>query len=53
MIEGSCHCGSVQWRLRGMPESAPIADLPIDHFDGLDRWEDLPGDGRCIRDLWF
>jgi hypothetical protein len=31
----------------------PIADLPIDHFDGLDKWEDLPRDGRCVRDLWF
>lgn len=33
------------------PES--IAHLPIDHFDGLYKWEDLPRDGRCIRDLWF
>jgi hypothetical protein len=31
----------------------PIAHIPIDHFDGLDKWEDLPRDGRCIRDLWF
>jgi hypothetical protein len=30
-----------------------VADLPIDHFDGLDRFEDLPRDGRCVRDLWF
>ena len=29
------------------------AQLPIDHFDGLDRWEDLPRDGRCVSDLWF
>lgn len=27
--------------------------LPIDHFDGLNSFEDLPGDGRCVRDLWF
>ena len=129
MIEGSCHCGGVQWRFEGMPESVtacnctvcrrygtlwaydyegerikvsgpttayirgkaiefhfcpkcgcvaywrgreekepgrrriavnmrltepdPIAHLPVDHFDGLDKWEDLPGDGRCIRDHWF
>lgn len=129
MIQGSCHCGSVQWQFRGMPESAtacnctvcrrygvlwaydyedegisvsgptkayvrgksigfhfcpecgcvaywraldpnqegrrriavnlrltepgPMADLPIDHFDGLEKWEDLPRDGKCIRDLWF
>ncbi|MCK3779767.1 GFA family protein [Ensifer sesbaniae] len=29
-----------------------VADLPIDHFDGLDTFEDLPSDGRCVRDLW-
>jgi hypothetical protein len=62
------HCGGVShWRalktdeqgrrriavnLR-MTEPGPIAHLPIDHFDGLENWEDLPRDGRCIRDLWF
>ncbi len=30
-----------------------VADLPIDRFDGLDTFEDLPGDGRCVRDVWF
>ena len=30
-----------------------VADLPIDHFDGLDRFDDLPRDGRCVRDMWF
>lgn len=30
-----------------------VADLPIDHFDGLDTFEDLPRDGRCVRELWF
>ena len=30
-----------------------VADLPIDHFDGLDTFDDLPQDGRCVRDLWF
>ncbi|WP_439815018.1 GFA family protein [Zavarzinia sp. CC-PAN008] len=35
--------------------SAPeaTAHLPIDHFDGLDTFEDLPRDGRCVRDMWF
>jgi hypothetical protein len=36
-----------------LTEPGPIADLPIDHFDGLDTWSDLPRDGRCIKDLWF
>lgn len=35
-----------------MTEPGPIAGLPIDHFDGLDKWEDLPRDGRCVRDMW-
>jgi len=30
-----------------------VAALPIDHFDGLDSFEDLPPDGKCVRDLWF
>ncbi|ARO30664.1 hypothetical protein NXC14_CH02742 [Rhizobium sp. NXC14] len=30
-----------------------VADLPIDHFDGLDTFKDLPSDGRRVRDLWF
>jgi len=30
-----------------------VADLAIDHFDGLESFADLPGDGRCVRDLWF
>ncbi len=38
--------------LRLAPPEA-VAALPIDHFDGLDSFEDLPGDGRCVRDLWF
>lgn len=29
-----------------------VAHLPIDHFDGLDTFEDLPADGRLVRDLW-
>jgi hypothetical protein len=36
-----------------MSEPGPIADIPIRHFDGLDKWEDLPVDGRCVKDLWF
>jgi len=30
-----------------------VADLPIDHFEGLETAEDLPRDGRCVRDMWF
>ena len=30
-----------------------VAHLPIDHFDGFDTFDDLPRDGRCVRDYWF
>ena len=30
-----------------------VARVPIDHFDGFDKWEDLPRDGRCVADYWF
>ncbi|NJO37303.1 MAG: GFA family protein [Rhizobiales bacterium] len=36
-----------------LTEPEPIAGLPIDHFDGLDSFDDLPRDGRCVSDMWF
>jgi hypothetical protein len=30
-----------------------VAHMPIDHFDGLDTFDDLPRDGRCVADYWF
>ena len=36
-----------------MTEPGPIARVPIRRFDGLDTWEDLPEDGRCVGDYWF
>jgi hypothetical protein len=36
-----------------MTEPAAIEHLPIDHFEGLESFEDLPRDARCIRDMWF
>lgn len=36
-----------------MTEPDLVQDLPIDHFDGLDSFDDLPSRGRCVRDLWF
>jgi len=32
-----------------LSEPGTVADIPIDHFDGLDKFEDLPRDGRCGR----
>jgi hypothetical protein len=129
MLQGSCHCGAVEWRLDGMPDGATacnctvcrrygvlwaygfdgddihvsgetrvyvrgrangfhfcpacgcvaywrsfepeddgrrrmgvnlrlaepeaVAQIPIDHLDGLDTFEDLPRDGRSVADYWF
>ncbi|RYI32022.1 MAG: GFA family protein [Acetobacteraceae bacterium] len=30
-----------------------VAHIPIDHFEGLERFEDLPRDGRRVADYWF
>jgi hypothetical protein len=29
-----------------------VLDLPIDHFDGFDTFEDQPSRGRTVRDYW-
>ena len=36
-----------------LTEPGPIETLPIDHFDGLVAFDDLPRDGRCVSDMWF
>ena len=36
-----------------LAEPEAVASVPIDHFDGLDTFEDLPRDGRCVADYWF
>lgn len=36
-----------------LTEPGPVAHVPIDHFDGLDTFDDLPRDGRCVADMWF
>jgi len=36
-----------------LAEPEAVAHLLIDHFDGLDTFDDLPRDGRCVKDLWF
>ncbi len=39
--------------LRLVEEPETVTQIPIDHFDGLDSFEDLPRDGRCVKDYWF
>ena len=62
------HCGCVTHYISTKPQEdgrrwtavnlrltdpEPIAKLPIDHFDGLDSFDDLPRDKRCVADMWF
>jgi hypothetical protein len=35
-----------------LAEPETVAKIPIEHFDGLDTFEDLPRDGRCVADYW-
>ena len=36
-----------------LAEPDAVAAIPIDHFDGLVSFDDLPRDGRCVADYWF
>jgi len=36
-----------------LTEPEAVAQVPIDHFDGLETFADLPRDGRCVADYWF
>lgn len=36
-----------------LAEPDAVAQIPIDHFDGLNTFEDLGRDGRCVADYWF
>jgi hypothetical protein len=36
-----------------LAEPEAVASIAIDHFDGLNTFEDLPRDGRCVADYWF
>ena len=36
-----------------LAEPDSVAHIPIDHFDGLDTFTDLPRDGRTVKDMWF
>ena len=36
-----------------LTELSAVAHIPIDHFDGFESFDDLPRDGRCVKDYWF
>ena len=36
-----------------LAEPETVAELPLQRFDGLQSFDDLPKDGRCVADVWF
>lgn len=36
-----------------LAEPELVAAVPIRHFDGLDRFQEEPADGRCVADYWY
>jgi hypothetical protein len=48
-----CRRYGTLWAYVRLAAPEAVADLKIDHFDGLNTFTDLPGYGRCVRDLWF
>lgn len=36
-----------------LTEPELVEQIPIDRFEGLNSFEDLPPDGRCVADYWF
>lgn len=36
-----------------LSEPGPIAAVPIEHLNGLEDFEPVPGRGRTVGDLWF
>lgn len=36
-----------------LADPAAVGHALIDHFDGLDSFDDLPRDGKCVADYWF
>lgn len=39
--------------MRMIDDPKVIQDLPVDHFEGKESFQDLPSDGRQVRHLWF
>lgn len=35
-----------------LAEPGQVANIPVRHFDGLETFEDLPVDDKCVRDYW-
>ena len=45
-----------RWRIAvnlRLADPGPVANKPIDHFEELGGFRDLPRDGKCVADYWF
>jgi len=47
---GGKHRIAVNLRLA---EPEDVAEIPLEHFDGLHTFDDLGQDGRRVKDVWF
>jgi hypothetical protein len=36
-----------------LAEPEAVATIPMDQFDGLTTFKDLPRTGKCVSDMWF
>lgn len=36
-----------------LAEPETVGTVPVIHFDGLESFEDLPRDDKCVADMWF
>jgi hypothetical protein len=36
-----------------LAEPEAVGDIAVEHLDGLDSWESVSRDSRCVSDLWF
>jgi hypothetical protein len=36
-----------------LAEPNAVATIPVEHFDGLETFDDLGRDGRTVADMWF
>ena len=48
--ENGRHRAAVNLRLA---EPEVVGRITVNHFDGLESFQRLPGGGRCITDMWF
>jgi hypothetical protein len=36
-----------------LAEPDAVGAIVVEHLDGIDSWQDLPRNSRCVADMWF